>query len=173
LVDFRSGNIFNVFSEIDQHETFEDWPYPLMYQELFFRYGDRAKFVLTLRRDSQTWLESLKRHSERVDPDRHCRLLAYGYAYPHGREARHIEIYERHIFEVRRFFQRHRAEDRLIDLCWEDGAGWSELCGFLDLPIPPVPFPHENRAPDSVDPTVLQRNRAQIRQQLGLLNLVP
>ena len=24
------------------------------------------------------------------------------------------------------------------------GDGWKQLCGFLDLPVPPHPFPHIN-----------------------------
>jgi hypothetical protein len=27
-----------------------------------------------------------------------------------------------------------------------EGHGWGELCGFLDLPVPEVEFPHANRA---------------------------
>ena len=38
------GRLEEIFAEIDRHESFEDWPCPLMYKELLFRYGPDAKF---------------------------------------------------------------------------------------------------------------------------------
>jgi hypothetical protein len=171
LAEYRAGNLAQVFQEIDRREAFEDWPYPLLYKELLFRYGSDARFILTRRRDAATWLNSLKRHSLRTNPTRHCRLLAYGYAYPHGVEAHHLAFYARHETEVRQFFVQQGAGRQLLDICWEDGNGWTELCAFLELPVPDQPFPHTNKADVSlVDGEILKRNLEQINRQLLLLN---
>lgn len=53
-----------------------------------------------------------------------------------------IAAYERHNQEVRR----EVPAGRLID--WRTGDGWEPICALLDLPVPEVPFPHENRTGD-------------------------
>lgn len=59
-------------------------------------------------------------------------------------------------YQLRSRFSRHNAEvcayfqDRpgsLLVVDWEQGHGWRELCGFLDLPVPTEDFPHLNRRP--------------------------
>ena len=72
LAKFREGSLNEIFSVIDQNNTFEDWPWPLMYRELFFRYGDSARYILTKRSSANVWLESLKRHSLRTPVNKHC-----------------------------------------------------------------------------------------------------
>jgi hypothetical protein len=128
-----------------QHDFFHDWPWPLIYREM-----DRAfpgsKFVLSIRGSEDHWLDSLKRHSLRTHPWRHCRKLAYGFNYPHRHEAHHLELYRRHNDEVRYYF-RSRPSDLLV-VCWEEGDGWDRLCGFLGKPVPASAFPHENRGED-------------------------
>jgi Sulfotransferase domain len=150
LEDFRvRGDLRATFEVADRFDSFEDWPWPLLYRELDQRYPG-SKFVLTLRRDPETWLKSLKEMSLRTRPLHHCRKLAYGYHYPHGREQEHLQFYERHRREVLDYF-RDRPQDLLV-LCWEDGAGWPELCAFLGRPVPAVPLPHANRGESAVAP---------------------
>jgi hypothetical protein len=150
LADFRErGDLRAIFEVADRFDSFEDWPWPLLYRQLDQRYPG-SKFVLTLRRDPQTWLKSLKEHALRTRPLYNCRKLAYGYHYPQGREQEHLEFYERHKREVLDYF-RDRPQDLLV-LCWEDGAGWPELCAFLGRPAPSVPLPHANRAEFAVVP---------------------
>ena len=36
----------------------------------------------------------------------------------------------------------------LIELCWERGDGWAELCRAIGEPAPDEPFPHANRGRD-------------------------
>ena len=160
LARYRSGRLEEIFAEIDRHESFEDWPYPLMYKELLFRYGPDAKFVLTRRSNAAKWLNSLKQHSLTTDPARHCRLLAYGYAYPHGVESHFLELYERHEIEVRQFFRRYDCGNQLLEVCWEDGHGWTEICAFLDLPRPNQPFPHKNKTEGSPVDNEIRRRKS-------------
>jgi hypothetical protein len=49
-----------------------------------------------------------------------------------------ISCYERHNEEVRRTV----AADRLLD--FDVTQGWGPLCEFLGVPVPAVPFPHDN-----------------------------
>jgi hypothetical protein len=53
-----------------------------------------------------------------------------------------IAAYERHNEAVRR----EVPAERLID--WHTGDGWEPICAALELPVPSVPFPHENRTED-------------------------
>lgn len=132
-----------------------------MYRELALRYPE-ARFILTLRRSPEAWVESLKRHSLLTSPKGSCRRLAYGYPYPHGVEAEHIEIYHRHNAEVQAFFAERGEEGRLRVLCWEDGDGWVELCGFLGHPVPDMPFPRANVTDERTSTGHERKNRALI-----------
>jgi hypothetical protein len=136
-----------------------------MYRELHERYGGAdARFILTTRASPELWLESLKTHALKTSPDTHCRLLAYGYNYPQGAEAEHLEIYRRHNEAVRRYFALYPAQ--FLDVCWENGDGWEKLCGFLGRDVPDEPFPHANRTNDAaIDPAIRRVNLARIEEQ--------
>ena len=55
LAAYRAGRIEDVFAVTDANESFEDWPYPLLFRDLYFRYGDGARYILTTRRDAAVW----------------------------------------------------------------------------------------------------------------------
>ncbi|TWH92416.1 MULTISPECIES: sulfotransferase family protein [Sphingobium] len=135
---YRSRQVARVFKEIDRFESFEDWPYPLMYRELADRYPD-AKFVLTVRKSAETWLNSLSRHARQSRPLRHARKLAYGYHYPENAPDEHIAFYHAHNQEAQAFLG-----DRVRVLCWEKGDQWEQLCDFIGAEVPDAPFPHVN-----------------------------
>jgi hypothetical protein len=134
-------NMGPVFEWADQYESFEDWPWPLVYKELDHRYDD-AKFILTRRSSPEVWFDSLKRHALRTGPTEY-RKIAYGHEMPLGKKKEHIDQYRTHNAEVRRHFS--GREEKLAELCWEEGDGWEKLCSFLDEPVPDVPFPHEKK----------------------------
>ncbi|MFR0691693.1 sulfotransferase [Enterobacterales bacterium AE_CKDN230030158-1A_HGKHYDSX7] len=170
LVKYREGHLDDVFAVADANQTFEDWPWPLMYKELFFRYGEDARYVLTRRRTPQAWLDSLKRHSLRTPISMHCRLLAYGHDYPHGMESHHLELYEKHNRDVRAFFVQQGVEHLLLEISFDSGDGWDELCGFLGLPAPAEPLPHENRGDMPIPAELEHENALRISEQLSRLN---
>jgi hypothetical protein len=147
LLEVSRGNLDGVFNAIDMFDSFEDWPWPLLYKQLDIIYKD-AKFILTVRKDPQTWFESLCRHAERTGPTE-ARKIAYNHEMPHKHEADHIQIYNRHNEEVGNYF--FGREGKLLRICWEDGDGWGELAHFLNLPIPVIPFPHKNQRPQIVN----------------------
>jgi len=92
LKHWKKREYDEIFEWIEGYTTFEDWPWPLMVPELLERYPT-AKFILTRRKDPETWVESLKRQSERTNPDNNPRQVIYGYSYPHGYEEEHIAYY--------------------------------------------------------------------------------
>ncbi len=167
---YFKGNRDVIFKASDDFESFEDWPWPLLYRELFERYGDSARYILTVRKSPQVWLDSLKGHSEKTNPQNNPREGIYGFAYPHGAEAEHIAFYEKHNRNVREFFASNNAEHQLVELCWENGDGWPELCAHLSEPDPKTEFPHaNNNRSSSADIDVLEENRRLINNQLDEL----
>ena len=165
---WRRGDVAAIFDAIEQYESFEDWPWPLMVESLLAHYGERARFVLTRRKSAEIWVESLKGQSERTNPDMHPRRFIYGYDYPHGLEAAHIAYYERHLDDVRKLFA--GCEHLLIDLCWEDGDGWDQLCPFLEQVPRRGAFPRANKGSNAqADPEFLAENRKRIAAQVAAL----
>lgn len=170
LAGYRGGDVESLFAVTDAHDSFEDWPWPLVYRELFDRYGDRGRYVLTTRRSPEAWLESLTQHSFRTGVLSHCRLMAYGYNYPHGLEAEHIRFYLAHNQAVRDFFAANDAGHLLLEFSFDAGDGWEKLCGFLGLPVPDEALPHERRGEqEAVPDEVIAGNALRIREQLSLL----
>lgn len=139
----------SIYDVMTGYDSFEDWPIPLMYQQLHERYGSQAKFILTKRKTPDVWVKSLSKHAKRINFEgaRNLRRNIYGYEAPDGHEAEHIDFYENHNRSVVEYFAQQNASDQLLTVCWEDGDGWDELCGFLGLPKPWYAFPHVNKAP--------------------------
>lgn len=131
-----------VFRFAEAYDSFEDWPWPLIYRELDVRFPG-SRFVLTTRSSPDVWLHSLKKHALLTGPTE-FREIAYGFATPDGHDAEHIRRYEQHNAGVRRYFA-GRPHD-LLEVCWETGSGWSELAGFLGHSTPDLPLPHANRS---------------------------
>ncbi|MEM7305483.1 MAG: sulfotransferase family protein [Planctomycetota bacterium] len=136
---YRRGDVGRLLDFMEGVQSFQDWPWALLYREADRRFPD-AKFVLTTRTSSEAWLGSLLRHAEHGPTE--VRRALYGHAMPHGHEAEHVARYERHNAEVRAYFRDRPG--KLLEVCWEDGDGWRELADFLGLPCPDAPFPHVN-----------------------------
>ena len=139
---WREGELERLLEHVRRFDSFEDWPWPLLYKEIDERFP-RTKFILTRRKDADTWFGSLCKHAELTGPTEFRRVI-YGYKMPHKHEAAHVEIYEAHLALVRSYF-RGRPDD-LLEVCWEEGDGWGELSRFLGFARPDLPFPHANRA---------------------------
>ncbi|MEQ8493279.1 MAG: sulfotransferase, partial [Gammaproteobacteria bacterium] len=95
-------------------------------------------------RSEQAWLASLETHALKIHPWRHGRKLAYGYRYPQRHARAHIDFYRRHNDAVRAYFK-DRPDD-FVELCWERGDGYRELCALLGRPAPDAPTPRANSA---------------------------
>ena len=139
---------------IDWHSVFDsyevaDWPAGLFYREVINTYPE-AKVMITVR-DPERWFESINGMLSQV------RTL--NLPVPRVRRVkRFIETYAINgLFEGKvddkaymiNFFEKHIAnvkalvpEDRL--LVYSVTEGWEPLCDFLDVEVPPEPFPRLN-----------------------------
>ncbi len=142
---YFNNNFDKIFKTVEEYDSFEDWPWPLMYRQVFEKYGKTARYFLTRRHTADAWVESLKAHSLGTNPQNNPRKKIFGYDYPHGAEAQHIAYYENHLSTVRQYFADQDASDVLCEVCWEEADGWPQICNFLCEPLPDAPFPHANR----------------------------
>jgi len=141
---FLAGELQAIFDEIEQYDTFEDWPWPLMVPELLERYGYDAKFILTRRHTPEIWLNSIKVHALRTHPKRNPRKKIFGATYPQGKEELYLTKYMDHLRNCRALFATKEANPQFLELCLDEGHGWNELCLFLGKPMVSGPFPKAN-----------------------------
>lgn len=140
---WRNNDYSTLMAWVAMHDSFEDWPWPLIYREIDGTFPG-SKFILTRRINPDVWFDSLCKHAERTGPTV-FRQAIYGFEMPHHHKREHIRYYEEHLQSVREHFK--GRPEALLEVCWEEGSGWTELARFLDLPQPDVPFPHANRSP--------------------------
>jgi len=136
-----------IYKVVDKFDSFEDWPWLLMFKEFDKRYPD-SKFILTIRKDAETWYQSLKKHLRRnpeVIPGFKEARSIYDNPNPIKRKIETIVRYENHNQEVISYFK--GRNDKLLVVCWENGDGWKEICEFMGMSIPNIPFPHANISP--------------------------
>ncbi|MBN9316443.1 MAG: hypothetical protein J0I99_11930 [Devosia sp.] len=149
--DYFAGRFDRIDRVLWRNTAFEDWPYPAMFERLMQRYGTDAYYVLTVRKSPETWLASLERHALLSSPkNAKIRALCYGLDYPQQDASHFLERYNAHNRNVADLAERLGLSSRFRVLCFENGDGWSELCGLLGLPLPDVPFPIRNRTADRV-----------------------
>jgi hypothetical protein len=140
----KAGQLKEVIARTATDDAFTDFPYPKIFRELHEHYGRNARFVLTTRRSAEIWYGSVCEHA-RTSRLFGSQKLTYGFYRPFGREGQYVSFYERHNDAVRRYFQEQGAADQLLEVCWENGDGWNELCRFLGEAVPDVSFPHRNK----------------------------
>jgi hypothetical protein len=143
--DIGQGDLSRIMALAEQKETFEDWPWIILYKELDEAFPG-SRFVLT-KRNSEQWVRSYKNmlanQGEASEEVNEIRRILYDLPFPKVTESQLIERYERHNDEVERYF-RDRPQDLLM-VNWAEGYGWKELCDFLGKDIPNEPFPHSNK----------------------------
>jgi hypothetical protein len=157
---------FDVYNDVDY---VTDLPSSYFYKEIIDSYPE-ALVILTCREEGEWWdsMEShLKRHSVykkgirfagwllvRFGFDKgylvdkyhearvmeHIRRITYGSSAP--KEFLFKKKYIEHNDSVRNYVPR----ERLLVMNISEGDGWDKLCPFLGVPVPPVEFPHANRA---------------------------
>ncbi len=127
---------------LESFDSAQDTPWWEIYPELDQRFPG-SRFVLTTR-DPDLWLESVVRHFGGED------IAHHEWIYGDGAVSRSREKYRAHFVShnqaVRDYFADRPGDLLVMDLA--AGDGWSELCGFLELPLPPYEFPHANSSAD-------------------------
>jgi sulfotransferase family protein len=142
----KRNNLAPAIDEARKFETFEDWPWFEIYRELDQTFPN-SKFILTLRKDTETYVASLKGHHERQGIRNDDFVKPYYWNEVHGVEPadwdyeKSAQRYERHNREVLEYFGNRLNKDLLV-VCWEHGDGWAELSRFLNKAAPDEPFPH-------------------------------
>ena len=155
LVDgMMRGDYAKVMRIAAAKESFEDWPWIVLFRELDAAFPG-SRFILTTR-DPVHWLDSYRAMlaAEEPPPETVNRARSYLYGF---------DVRTAADDDLRRRFARHNAEvcahfrnrpGSLLVVDWEQGHGWRELCDFLDLPAPAIDFPHLNpRAGAGTSPT--------------------
>ncbi|HWD09407.1 MAG TPA: sulfotransferase [Actinomycetota bacterium] len=151
---WHEGRFDDLYAVAGGYQVIEDLPWPLLYRELADRFP-QTRFVLTRRVSVEVWLASQIAHTSKWD-ELWALEPIYGDTRPQRAPEAYCRTYERHLREVRRFFaSSERLSARLLEVCWETGSGWTELCPFLGVPVPKgVPFPHANASVPTPDPDV-------------------
>lgn len=144
---YRAGRFGDVFEMMQDFDSFEDWPWPLMFRELDRQYPE-ARFVLTVRRDPETWYRSLCNMAVRMGPFNAFERHIYGYSMPQGRRREHIDFYNAHNRAVEEHFRDRPG--KLLRLCWEDGDDAAGIAAFLGLDVDIPPARHVNRSSRAV-----------------------
>jgi len=136
--DIAATALERAHSMVPDFDAFQDNPWPLLFRELDERYPG-SRFVLT-QRETGAWLNSAVAHF-----GRHCtpmREWIYGVGCPAGNEQLYARVFDAHNAAVREHFAERPGD--LLELDVTRGQGWPELCAFLGVEQPEIPFFHSN-----------------------------
>lgn len=132
-------NVYDTAYQLaDRYDAAQDTPWPVLFKELDARYP-HSKFILTIR-ESDKWVKSVVKHFKKHRIPSHEWI--YGVPMAKGYEDAYVQRYEAHNLEVLEYFKDRPDDLLVIDIT--KGAGWREICPFLEKPIPPVNFPLQN-----------------------------
>jgi hypothetical protein len=139
------GDLDGLFKVARLKDTFEDWPWILAFKELDAEFPG-SLFVLTTR-EPDCWISSYRAMLEREGTSSEelwrIRRYIYGTDVATATDEQLLQRYADHNEQVLNYFS-ERPQDLLV-VDWEKGDGWTELCSFLKVDPPDLPFPHLNR----------------------------
>jgi Sulfotransferase domain len=171
LTDILDGsNTRPNFRRYDDVDAVTDLPAAYFYREILEAYPD-CKAVLTTR-DVESWWHSWERHNAQdpvvppsagqqmlalVSPTTAARLKRHRFKtyvrnYVYGSALPREFLYKKKFAEYYQRVTNDIPADRLLAMNIIGGDGWERLCPFLGVPIPSVPFPHENRTAGKLTP---------------------
>ncbi|WP_293081102.1 sulfotransferase [Okeania sp. SIO3B5] len=140
IYQIKLGDFDDVYRVVNQYDSFEDYPWPFIYKLLDEKYPN-SKFILTIRKCSQTWFKSCLNHYLRLkERAAYVYKLIYGLDHPQDFSDEYVKFYETHNQEVIDYFK--FKSDKLLIVSWEEGDSWEKLCGFLGKKVPNIPLPH-------------------------------
>lgn len=156
---WREMNRWGRSGTLEKHQAICDNPIPLLYKKLDTVYPG-SKFILTIR-DEQSWLQSIEKFWTYEGNPRRWTWDSDGFSHKvhaitYGQVTFDKDVflarYRQHNQEVKEYFK-DRTNLFIFDV--EKGCGWEDLCSFLDLTCPSVPYPKADGANDGshVSPT--------------------
>lgn len=144
----------------EQHDAFEDTPWPLLYEEMDRKHPG-SKFILVTR-ETEGWIKSVVKDFGPWPNAIHKHI--YGVPYPKGYEEIWIERYQRHNEEVLNYFS---GRPNFVHLRLDSGeVNWENLCGFLGCDVPEQPWPYINKYGAKQRRMFLYRQKEKIKKIL-------
>lgn len=148
VLGYRSHFVFDgeeiIGEELSKKfDAFTHTPLASVYKELDQRFPN-SKFILTIRKDRQSWLNSCKQQQDLLPKMRSAtkKVLLRTYGTEKFDEYMYSNAYDRHLNSVNQYFAGRQTDLLTLDIC--DGEGFEKLCPFLGKPIPERPFPLKN-----------------------------
>ena len=135
------GDLETVMGVARHFDSFDDWPWTVLFREFDQRY-EHCKFILTTRNDD-AWLRSYKNMLTQQNKSLSLakqRQYLYGFDVDTATDQQLIDRRRRHEDEVREYFA--DRQNALLEVNWESGDGWNEICNFLNRVAPKSEFPH-------------------------------
>lgn len=143
LVWHRTQEYNKIWNLTDQYQSFDDYPYPLMYRALADRYPN-AVFFLTCRQSGEHWADSIIAHHRRYGPS-DPQVLVFG-SYPLESERNRLtDFYNSHFQNVKDFFQN---DNQLLVIDWEDPASVNRFLLEVKSPMQAQDIVPQNRKED-------------------------
>lgn len=152
-IPYILGDKEKLYKLTDRYEAFQDNPFtlPSIYKDLYSRYSD-AKFILTIRKDPDTWYNSIVRfHTNLFSSDKNrppnatdlktAFYVENGWLYKMMKfkfnvsdqnmydKQKLINRYNSHIIQTTNFFKNNPNRLLVLDLSSEDS--YKKLCEFL------------------------------------------
>lgn len=140
---YQEGKVQELMATVESHDSFEDWPWPLLYREIDAEFPN-ARFVLTTRLSPDVWYRSLCNMAVRIGPLEQFERHIYGYGMPQGHREEHLQFYEAHNRAVDEHFRDRPG--KLLKICWESGDTADKLSAFLGLNVDTIAPKHYNRS---------------------------
>lgn len=144
---YAAGDVQALMNLISTYDSCEDWPWPMLYQELDARFPD-AKFVLTTRSSADVWYRSLCNMAVRIGPFPLYEKLVYGHDMPQGHREEMTRFYDQHNADVRAWFADRPG--KLLEICWENGDTGNQVAEFLGSAEPLENSHHINASPSGI-----------------------
>lgn len=136
---YKRNRLTDLFYIADRCDLLEDFPWPLLYKELYERYPE-AKFILSYRPPKE-WLTSIIKHTKNERGPSENKRIVFGSDTPTGNESTYLDKYVRHVDEVREYFS---GCPSFIEVNLKSENVAKTLSEFLG--VPEIPIPHRNRS---------------------------
>lgn len=142
LVDeYKKNDFSKIYETVNKYDSFEDQPWGNgdFYKDLDHKFPG-SKFILTVR-NIDDWISSYQHHFSSEGDNRIPELWQIK-DFDNKKETliKEFQLRNNNILE----YFKNRPKDLLVlNIC--EGDGWWKLCDFLEMAIPDITFPYENK----------------------------